>query len=115
MLSKYIKIDSVQYPNPVKYSARYTNNEVVNLSEAYTELVSVNRLAKFGFNATFQLTSYWRDKVFADCKKPSVKVLVDGVEYDGRLRVSSMDLEQYSETTEGTQGLWTVKVTFTEF
>lgn len=114
MLGKYLNVNGVSYPNPVKFSPTYKNNEAVNLSEVYTELVSVNRLAKYGFNATFQLTSMWRDKILADCEKPLSVVVVDGRSYRGRLRVSGGDLEENSETTAGTRGLWTLKVNFTE-
>ncbi|MCQ2369394.1 MAG: hypothetical protein MJ007_02825 [Paludibacteraceae bacterium] len=114
MLGKYLTVNGVQYPNPAKFSLSIKNNEAVNLSEVYTELVSVNRLYKFGFTATMQVTSYWRDKIIADCKKPLSVVTVDGETYTGRLRASGLDLEENSENTKGTRGLWTFKLTFTE-
>lgn len=114
MLGKYLNVNTVQYPNPVKFSPSYKNNEAVNLSEVYTELVSVNRLAKYGFSASFQVSSMWRDKILNDCEKPLSTVVVDGKSYRGRLRITGGDLEENSETTQGTRGLWTIKVNFTE-
>lgn len=114
-LGKYIAVDSVTYPNPTKFQIKYSNNEAVNLSEAFTELVSVNRLCKFGFDASFQLTSAWYNRILNDCRKTSVSCEVGGISYRGRLRIKDASLEKNSENTAGTAGLWTVKVSFTEF
>ena len=115
MLGKHIKVDGVQYPNPSKFKINYKNNEVVNLSESYTELVSVNRLGKFETDMSFDVTSYWYGKILADCKKTSVSFSHNGIDYRGRMRITGADLQQYSETVSGTDGLWTLKVKFMEF
>lgn len=114
MLGKYLKVNGVQYPNPTDLQIKYKNNENVNLSEAYTELTSVNRLCKLELAMTFQLTSSRYASILADCKLPSVRLSLNGVNYVGRLRMASADLEENSETTQGTDGLWTVKVSFSE-
>lgn len=114
MLGKYLKINGTQYPNPTSFQIKYKNNENVNLSEAYTELTSVNRLCKMELAMTFQLTSFLYEAILADCKLPSVSLSLNGVNYVGRLRMASADLEDNSETTQGTDGLWTVKVSFSE-
>lgn len=114
MLGKYIKVNGVSYPNPYKFKIGYSNNEVVNLSEAFTELVSVNRLLKFEADFTFQVTSNWMTKILSDCSEATVTLTVDSVDHVGRLRCKSCDLEQNSENVRGTDGLWTIKVSFTE-
>ena len=114
MLGNYIKVDGVQYPNPEKFKPKYKNYEKVNLSESYTELTSINRLAKFEPDMTFNVSSYWLNKIIADCKKPEVKFDCNGVEYSGRLRANDSDLLENSEFIQGTDGLWTIKVKFME-
>ena len=113
-LGKYIKVDSVRYPNPTSFKISFKNNENVNLSEAYTELVSTNRLLKLSADMTYQVTSHWKDIILGHCSMPFTIVWIGERQYSGRLRCSSCELAQHSENTSGTDGLWKMKVTFTE-
>lgn len=114
MLGQYMRVDSVLYPNPTDYNKNPTDHEEVNLSEAYTELTAINRLQKFAADFTFQVSSRWAEKIETDCRKPEVTLVLDGKEYIGRLRFKGSKLKKGSEYVRGTNGLWTVKVKFTE-
>lgn len=114
MLGKYIKVDGVQYPNPITTKISFENNEQVNKSEAGTELVSAVRLQKFSVSMKFQFSSYWRDRLREDAKKLQVSFDFGGYVYQGRLRIKSEDLEKYSENVGVTDGFWNISATFTE-
>lgn len=114
MLGKYLIINSVQYPNPISYSDNSVNCETVTTSEGNTDLTSVQRLLKFQCTMTFQLSSYWADKLDEDCKKLKSYVRVGKNVYEGRLRRTSRTLAQYSENSRNTDGYWNVSVTFIE-
>ena len=115
MLGKgYVTIGSVTLPNPVEFSISYENNETQAVSESGTLLVSVTRLLRRNISMTCQVTSFWRDKILALCGENSTTLLLEGETINGRLRLSSSNLERYSEYTPQTEGLWTMQLTFIE-
>ncbi len=114
MLGRYIKIDNVVMPNPVSFSFKYDADESVYKSEAGTELSNIRRLDRLVFSASFNCSSRLRDALIGLCMTPSVSVQIDdGTATIGRLRLGGdIALVEGSEKTDGTQGLWTVSVTF---
>ena len=110
MLGKYIKINGEIIPNPTTYSESLTDIENVNQSEGGTDIVSTTRLGKYNSTMSFQISSYWKEKLREYTKKPTVVIEVDGVIYTVRLRAFSATLEANSESVRNTQGYWNVSV-----
>ena len=111
MLGKYLKVNGRQYPNPVEYVDNFENNETVNVSEAGTDLVASLRLLKLNATMTFQVSKRWMLIIKEDCSLLKSTIDIDGVTFDGRLRLTNATLEPDSELTEG---YWTLSVTFIE-
>lgn len=111
MLNKYIKIDDMQIPNPTDYSEEFGKISNMFQSEAGDDLVIDIRAGKYSGSMTFQVSSFWKDKLEAYAKKPSIKLQVDGDIYVSRIESISCSLEKNSERTAGTQGYWTVSFT----
>mgnify|MGYP003311012749 CR=1 FL=1 len=114
MLGKYVKVDGVQYPNPTQTSESYANLENVNTSESGKDLASAQRLGKLTINFTFQLSSYWKERILADCRKLNVSLIYCGKTYQGRLRASGNALAKNSENSINTNGYWTLNIQFIE-
>lgn len=113
MLGKYIKINNTLMPNPTSFSMAYPPDENVFTSEAGTQLSNIRRLDRLTFSASFNCTDRMRDTLIGYCQTPSVTVQIDnGTATDGRLRLGDIGLVEDSEMVNGTQGLWTVSVTF---
>lgn len=114
MLGKYITINNVQMPNPTSFSMAYPPDENVFTSEAGTQLSNIRRLDRMTFSASFDCSSRLRDTLVSLCMTPSVSVSIDGgTAIDGRLRLGGeISLVEGSENVGGTQGLWSVPVTF---
>lgn len=113
MLGKYITINNTQMPNPTSYEETLNPSENVYESEAGTQMSNIVRLDRFSFSASWNCTSRLRDTLKTYCKTASVNVSVDGVAYTGRMRLGgAISLVENSETNTGTQGLWTVPITF---
>ena len=114
MLGKYLKINNTLMPNPESFEFTYNPNENIYTSEAGTELSNIIRLDRLSFSASFNCSSRLRDTLLAYCLSPSVEVKIDGgAAINGRLRLSgAVVLVEGSELNTGTQGLWTVPVTF---
>lgn len=113
MLGKYISINSTLMPNPTTFSMAYPPDENVFTSEAGTQLSNIRRLDRLTFSASFNCTDRMRDTLVSYCQTPSVSVQIDGgTAISGRLRLGDISLVEDSEMVNGTQGLWTVSVTF---
>lgn len=114
MLARYIKINNETMPNPTAFSMNYPPDENVFTSEAGTQLTNIRRLDRLTFSASFACSSRLKDKLIALCMEPSVEVVIDnGTATSGRLRLAGdIALVENSEYTGGTQGLWSVPVTF---
>lgn len=114
MLGKYIEINSEALPNPKSFSAEEETIENVYQSEAGTDLGQVVRFGKVSAKATFQVTSFWRDKLKAYSQTTTESVTIDGTTMTMRIRNFSQKLVPNSENVEGTDGLWTVSLDFIE-
>lgn len=118
MLGRFIKIDGVQFPNPVTgtFAPALNPQENVYLTEDGSQASNIVRLDRFSFDAQFNCSSMQRGKVEAVAKAPSCIVEIDGQVYEGRLRLSgAITMIANSERVEGTQGLWVVPVKFEGF
>jgi hypothetical protein len=118
MLGKYIRINGVQFPNPVSGTFAPALNPIENIytTEDGHQASNIIRLDRFSFDAQFNCSGVMRARLEAIAKMASCTVEVEGVEYEGRLRLSgSITMIENSERTEGTQGLWVVPVKFEEF
>ena len=114
MLGKYIVINSETLPNPTSFSASEETIENVYQSEAGTDLAQVVRFGKVTASATFQVTSFWRDKLKGYSQTATESVTIDGTTMTMRIRNFSQKLVPNSENVEGTDGLWTVSIDFIE-
>ena len=118
MLGKrFLQINGERIPNPVpgSFKITYDPDEVIELSEAGTELGSVRRLNKRTFSGNWQLSSFWLKKFEEFCTARTVTVTYQGEEYTCRVRGYAPQLASNSEYTEGTEGLWTLNnITMTE-
>lgn len=118
MLGKYLEIDGGIMPNPVAGTFEYQLNadEKVYTNEAGYQMANVKRLDRLSFSATFQCTGEMKNRILELCQRADCTVKIDGVRYEGRLRLAgAVSLYEWSEYTPGTQGLWTVPVTFEGF
>lgn len=118
MLGTYLKINTVEIPNPVPGSFSYKLNPDENIynNEAGEQMANVIRLDRLTWAGSFQCTGRLKDILVGYCKLPSVKCTFQGVEHNGRLRLSGdIALYDWSEYTPGTAGLWTVPLSFEEF
>lgn len=114
MLGKYITIDSTQIPNPVSFSSDDETVENVFQTEAGTDVSAVVRFGKVKASATFQVSSFWRDKLRAFSQTTSKSVTIDGVTKTMRIRNFRADLVENSENVANTDGLWKVSLDFIE-
>lgn len=117
MLGNFITVDGVQWPNPVPGTYAPGLNPIENTYQTESGKLGSNivRLTRFSFDAQFNTTSTWRDLIMAKCKTASCTVVIEGVSYTGRMRLSgSLTMVANSERTQGTNGLWTVPVRFEE-
>lgn len=113
-LGKYLEVDGVRYPNPTANNGAPLNIEKINTSESGKRLTSAQRLGQLSQTFTFQVSSYWRNKIIEDCKKLSVNVNYCGVDYEGTLRLTGDVLAPNSENSDNTNGYWTLTVVFIE-
>lgn len=118
MLGRFIKINGVQFPNPVTgtFAPALNPQENVYLTENGFQASNIIRLDRFSFDAQFNCSSNMRAKIEQIAKMASCTVEIDGEEYEGRLRLSgAITMVENSERVEGTQGLWVVPVKFEGF
>ena len=112
--NNFIKVNGEKLPNP--RAMKWSNNprETVQTSEAGTDIILPKRLDKRSATFTFQTTDRWRRKLEELCAEPTVILEYEGVSRQGRLRYNDATLLSGSEYVAGTNGLYTVKITFTE-
>lgn len=118
MLGKYIKINNEQMPNPNPGTFEYQYNPVENIfeNEAGEQMANVKRLDRISWAATFQCTGAMKDRLLTICRAAECTCHINGVMYSGRLRLGgSVALYDNSEYIRGTDGLWTVPITFEGF
>lgn len=116
-LGKFLKINDTDIPNPNAgtYKEAYEANETVYTSEAGTQFASVIRLNRLAWSGEFNVTSATKATLLSYAMSASVTCKIDGVSHSGRLRVGDISLYENSENNDGTQGLWTMTLTFEEF
>lgn len=114
MLGNYITVGADTLPNPTSFSINEETVENVYESEAGTDLSQVIRFGKVSAKATFQTTSFWRDKLKGYSQTATQTVTINGVTYTMRIRGYSAKLVANSEHIQGTDGLWTVTLEFKE-
>lgn len=118
MLGKYIKwtsgLDTVTLPNPTAMTESYSNNEVISLSEAGTEIGNVTRLQKKTFTCTWNASSTLKTTLETMCAEPRSLLTIAGTSHYYRARIISAVLVANSEWADRTNGLWTIRVTLTE-
>ncbi len=114
MLGRYITINTTTLPNPTSFTLDEETVENVFQSEAGTDLAAVVRYGKVKASATFQVSSFWRDKLKAFSQTASQSVTIDGDTMTMRIRNYKAKLLKNSENVANTDGLWTVSLDFIE-
>lgn len=115
MLGKYISFNGERFPNPVSYSASFGKISNVNQSESGKDLVKNKRLKKYTGNFTFNVSSYWKNKLSNVNLQPSVTLTVGSTSYNVRIEEYSEELVPYSELSDNTDGYWIVTFSAIEF
>ena len=116
MLGKYLKINGVTLPNPVKYSDNMPPNENKFFTESGIMKIVPIRLDRMTWSGTFQVTSAMKAQLEGYCKLARVTCQVNNMEYQGTLRRDgSAELYEGSEYISGTDGLYTMGLIFEQF
>ena len=101
-------------PNPINLEEAYDNVETVGTSEGGHDLVNITRLQKRNWTLTLQLTSWMLDTVKAWCLQSTCHIKLRGDTVKVRPRITGASLYEWSQFTQGTDGLYTVNMTLTE-
>ena len=122
MLSEYpIYFDDVKLFPPSKWEESSSVVESVNQTEAGTDQVIVTRYDKLSVSASFQCSAGWASKFAAFRDKDCIQVKLYDLKTQGyktrqmRMRNFKPGLEEHSEKTKGTNGLYTVSFDLEEF
>jgi hypothetical protein len=122
MLSEYpIYFDDTKLFSPASWEESFAVVESTNQTEAGTDQVIVTRYDKLSVSASFQCSSRWAAKFAEFRDKDSIQVkLYDLKTQDYKTRMMRMrnfkpGLEEHSEKTKGTNGLYTVSFDLEEF
>ena len=122
MLSEYpIYFDDVKLFPPSKWEESSSVVESVNQTEAGTDQIIVTRYDKLSVSASFQCSAGWASKFAAFRDKDSIEVKLYDLKTQGyktrqmRMRNFKPGLEEHSEKTKGTNGLYTVSFDLEEF
>lgn len=117
-----IKINSTSLPIPSTWDETAEVMEVVNTTEAGTDIVDVMRVDKLTVNAQFDVSSAWLStfKGWANSTSKLTVMIYDSVS-DAyitrymRMRNFMASLVRHSDKTSGTIGLWTITFDLIEF
>lgn len=122
MLSEYpIYFDDVKLFPPSKWEESSSVVESVNQTEAGTDQVIVTRYDKLSVSASFQCSAGWASKFAAFRDKDCIQVKLYDLKTQGyktrkmRMRNFKPGLEEHSEKTKGTNGLYAVSFDLEEF
>ena len=115
MLGRYISINGETLPNPVTNSETKSNVANVSQSESGKDLVKNVRIMKYTGNFTFNVSSFWKNKLEAYCKKPSIDITVGSEVYNARIEEFNAELVENSERSEHTDGYWVVSFSVIEY
>lgn len=106
---------------PQSWSESYSVIDSTSTSEAGTDLVEVVRKNKLTINASFNCSSMWYHKFLELAQNNQLtyraydhlnNVILDRTV---RMRDFSAEWQQYSDSVDGTNGLWAISFTLTEF
>ena len=112
---KYISINSTLIPNPTSFKEDEETIENVFQSEAGTDIAAIVRSGKKKFSTTFQVSSFWMEKLRTYSRSTTASVSIDGgVAMTMRIRNFKATLLKNSENVANTDGLWTVSMEFIE-
>lgn len=116
MLGKdYFRWANAPYLAPTSLSISYANNERIMLSEAGTEVGVITRLQKQIISAVWQCSYSVKNDILEKCTVPKTLIQIGtSPAFYARARVQSCDLVENSEFCDRTDGLYIVRVTFTE-
>lgn len=116
MLGKdYFRWANAPFLAPTSLSIAYTNNERIMLSEAGTEVGVITRLQKQVITAVWQCTYSVKNEILQKCTAPKTMLQIGtSPSFYARARVQSCELVVNSEYADRTNGLYIVRVTFTE-
>lgn len=117
MLGQFLKINNAEIPNPNPgtFVEAYPPQENIFTTEAGTQISSVVRLDRYTWTGDFNVSSRMKTLLLNYAKRPSVTCHMNGKSYEGRLRAGNITLYDNSAHTGGTDGLWTITLTFEEF
>lgn len=114
-------LEGVTLITPQAWSESYSVVESTNTSEAGTDLVEVVRKNKLTITASFNCTSLWYHKFMELSQINQLtyraydhlsNLIQDRIM---RMRDFTAEWQQYSDSVGGTQGLWVIGFTLTEF
>ena len=113
---RFLQVNGTRIPNPAPGTFKITFDPIENieLSEAGTEIGSVQRLNKREFSGTWQVSSYWLGVLEGFCELRTVEVVYRDKAYRCRARGFDPQLFNNSEYVESSDGLWSINLTFTE-
>ena len=111
---KYIMINDEKIPNPVSFADGYSKIYNEFTTEGGKSQRSIVRQEKWNAKMTFNLSSYWKDKLKAYSKEDYVML-----QFDGAIRKVTLDdynetLVENSEFCRKTNGYWVVTLTAME-
>lgn len=110
----YIVINGKGY-TPSSFTYSYEPEENINKSEAGTELVSITRLDKHVFNASWKgIDSILLDEIEGYCIMPTVELSYRENTYTCRARGFSSSLLGKSYKYKRSNGLWDISISLTE-
>lgn len=111
----YLTFNGEKLPWAKTDNTAYEHAETVELSEAGYELVIATRLNKPTYSYTFHVTSFWVNKLLAMCSLLTGTLTINGdAGHTVRPRIQTKELEQDSQLTPGTDGLYDITINFYE-
>lgn len=112
--SNYLTFGGLPLPNPAKFSIGYDNIKNSYEAESGRRLQNVVRAKARTFSCTFNVTSWWQDKILAFCDLEERTLVYRGESITATAEVNDSDLAENTEHVQNTDGLWEVKVIFRE-
>lgn len=117
-LGKYLTINNTLMPNPRTGTWTEALNPIESefFTENGTRKTIPTRLDRWSWSAQFDCTSTMKNSLIYLSKQARVTCTVRNTTYEGTLRITgAITLVENTEYTEGTDGLWTVPVSFQSF
>lgn len=115
MLGKYIKFNNEVLPNPVSYNDNIAKILNSFQSEAGDDLVITVRNGKYTGNFTFNVSSFWKDKLLEYFYMSSFLLTVNNRTYIVRMEEFNSELVANSESSDNTDGFWVVTFSLIEY